>query len=172
MWSKPHSKIDVFSTPTTSGSSYLTSSNAADITTDTASVAQNGNYPMYKFSTYDLVARTNQTETAKDALSQINVVPNPYYGQSKYEKQRIDNFVKIVNLPLKCTIRIYTINGTLVRTLIKDTDAITSTDWDLKNDKNIPIASGLYIIHIDAGDLGEKTIKWFGVMRPFDLQSY
>jgi hypothetical protein len=30
----------------------------------------------------------------------------------------------------------------------------------------------LYIIHIDAPGIGEKIIKWFGVMRPFDLQGY
>jgi len=47
----------------------------------------------------------------------------------------------------------------------------------LKNQSNIPIASGLYIFHIEAKDaddkiIGEKIIKWFGVMRPLDLQNY
>jgi len=45
-------------------------------------------------------------------------------------------------------------------------------DWDLKNQSGIPIASGLYIIHVDAPGIGEKILKWFGVMRPLDLQNY
>ena len=41
-------------------------------------------------------------------------------------------------------------------------------EWDLKNNKGIPIASGVYLIHIDAEGLGERVIKWFGVNRKFD----
>jgi hypothetical protein len=42
----------------------------------------------------------------------------------------------------------------------------------LKNDQNIPIASGTYIIHIEVPGIGEKILKWFGVMRPIDLDSF
>ncbi len=146
--------------------------NPASYTIDTLLVSQNGNFPMYKFSTWDMVTTIRDKATAKDALSLINVVPNPYYGHSAYEKQRIDNYIKIVNLPPQCTIRIYTVNGTLVRTLKKDTDVTTDVLWDLKNSKNISIASGLYIIHVDVPGVGEKILKWFGVMRQLDLQSY
>jgi hypothetical protein len=45
-------------------------------------------------------------------------------------------------------------------------------DWDLKNQSNITIASGLYIFHIDAPGIGEKIVKWFGVVRPLDVQNY
>jgi hypothetical protein len=30
----------------------------------------------------------------------------------------------------------------------------------------------VYIIHVDAGDLGEKVVKWFGALRPVDLNSF
>ena len=30
----------------------------------------------------------------------------------------------------------------------------------------------MYIIHIDAGEIGEKILKWFGAMRPFDLDNF
>ena len=55
---------------------------------------------------------------------------------------------------------------------IKKSDDLTSVDWDLKNDHGIPIASGLYIIHIDATGVGEKILKWFGVLRPVDLDTF
>jgi hypothetical protein len=100
-----------------------------------------------------------------------NIVPNPYYAFSGYEGSAIDNRVKLTNLPVKCEISIYTLDGALVRRIKKD-DITTEADWNLKNNANVPIASGLYIIHIDAGDLGEKVLKWMGVMRELDLDSF
>ncbi|NRA50726.1 MAG: hypothetical protein HRU12_16455, partial [Phaeodactylibacter sp.] len=41
-------------------------------------------------------------------------------------------------------------------------------EWDLNNSKGIPVASGVYLVHIAAEGLGERTIKWFGVNRQFD----
>jgi hypothetical protein len=79
--------------------------------------------------------------------------------------------VKIINLPDVCTVRIYTVNGILVREIKKDSP-ITSIDWDLKNHKAVPIASGVYIIHIEAPGIGEKVIKWFGTVRQLDLDSF
>lgn len=102
--------------------------------------------------------------TAENALQLINVVPNPYYAYSAYEKDQVDNRVKVVNLPDVCTVDIYTVNGKLIRSFSKD-EAITSLDWDLKNQAGVPIGSGLYIIHVKVPDVGEKTIKWFGAMR-------
>ncbi|HXB41221.1 MAG TPA: hypothetical protein VNZ49_11815, partial [Bacteroidia bacterium] len=131
----------------------------ANIPSDVVNLPANGNFPMYTFNTNDLAPKTYNSNVAKDALAKINVVPNPYYGHSAYEKTRIDNVIKIINLPVKCKIRIYTLAGTLVRTLEKDNDQ-TYITWDLKNDKNVTVASGLYIMHIDAPGIGERIIKW------------
>lgn len=140
-------------------------------TAGAGSTVVNAFKPLYRFSTSDLLTHTNDTDVAKDALSLINVVPNPYYAYSGYETNQLDNRIKIVNLPEKCNISIFTVNGTLVRKFKKD-DPITSLDWDLKNQAGIPVASGLYIIHVDVPGVGERTLKWFGVMRPIDLDSF
>jgi len=58
-----------------------------------------------------------------------------------------------------------------VRTLTKD-DSRTFIDWDLKNQKNVPIASGVYLIHVNVPDVGEKVIKWFGAIRPIDVDQF
>jgi len=34
------------------------------------------------------------------------------------------------------------------------------------------IASGGYLIHVHAPDIGEKVVKWFGALRPVDLDSF
>jgi hypothetical protein len=139
--------------------------------TDSVANPQNGNNPMYSFNTNDLKVQTANLDAAKNALDLINVVPNPYYAYSEYERNQLDNRVKFTNLPEKCTIRIYTVNGTMVRRITKDSPQ-TYVDWDLKNQANIPVASGLYIVHVEVPGVGEKILKWFGVMRPADLDAY
>ena len=138
---------------------------------DTATTPENKNYPLYKFSTRGMDTKTHVADVAKSALDLINVVPNPYYGFSEYETNQLDNRVKITNLPYNCTITIFTINGTLIRQLTK-ADTKTFMDWDLKNTAGIPIAGGVYIIYIKAEGIGEKVIKWFGSLRPVDLNNY
>lgn len=137
------------------------------------SVAQpeNDNLPMYTFSTGDFATVVDDNPTAKSALDMIRAVPNPYYAHSDYEASQLENIVKIVNLPKECTVSIYTVNGILVRQFKKDSP-ITSLDWDLNNHKRIPVASGVYLIHIDAPGIGEKVIRWFGSIRQLDLNAF
>ncbi|MFN0187358.1 MAG: hypothetical protein ACKVQV_01515 [Bacteroidia bacterium] len=154
--------------------------------------AVNNSNPLYEFEVPQSdVASTGQTALAKSALDFIRVVPNPYYAYSAYEntvEDQLDNRVRITNLPSKCVVSIYTVNGTLVRQFKRDapadvTDGLainegrdfnlaTTLDWDLKNTSGVTVASGVYIIHVDAGSLGEKVVKWFGIMRPIDLDSF
>ena len=156
--------------------SFSGSANARVIEHD----ALNAFNPVYSFNTDDIVAKTNDIEVAKDAMDLINIVPNPYYGYSSYEINQLDNRVKITNLPKRATISIFTVSGTLVRKIEKDNN-MTFVDWDLKNDFNIPIASGLYIIHIkgvfydsqvNEWSEKDKVIKWFGALRPIDLDTF
>lgn len=134
-------------------------------------VSRNAGLPLYRFKTTGLAVENNVLATAQDALEMINVVPNPYYGFSGYETSRLDNRVKFTNLPQTCTISIYNVSGTLVRKFRKDNE-LTYLDWDLKNTTNIPISGGVYICHVDVPGVGEKVIKWFGVLRPLDLQNF
>jgi hypothetical protein len=163
------------------------------MTPDTSLSPRNNNFPMYTFNTNDIATLYDQGDVSQNALDRIRVVPNPYYGSSSYELNRTDNKVRITNLPNKCTIKIFTMNGTLVRTIkrdvtdqediylgtavgagddIKRSKRIPFVEWDMKNQNNISVASGLYIIHIDAPNIGEKIVKWFGIMRPLDVQNY
>lgn len=131
---------------------------------------KNGGKPMYSWSMNDIETVTGSKDQLADALKMINVVPNPYYAFSEYERSRIDTRVKITNLPEVCTVKIYNINGKLIRTFKKDSP-ITSLDWDLKNQKAIPIASGIYLIHVEVPGVGEVIVKFFGGMRQVDLEN-
>ena len=79
--------------------------------------------------------------------------------------------MKLTNLPQKCTIKIYTLNGTCIRTYNKESDS-PEQQWDLKNQVGVPVASGVYLIHIDAPGIGETIVKFFAVMPKIDLNSF
>lgn len=130
---------------------------------------ENAGKPMYSWSMNDISTVTASKDQLAEALKMINVVPNPYYAFSEYERTRLDTRVKITNLPEKCTVKIYTVNGKLIRTFKKDSE-ITSIDWDLNNHQNIPVAGGVYLIHVEVPDVGEVVLKFFGGMRQVDLQ--
>jgi hypothetical protein len=134
-------------------------------------IANNGR-PMYQWDMSGLNTQTDVNNVAVDALDMIHVVPNPYYAFSEhYEQGQLDNIVKITNLPESCEVSIYNVSGTLVRKYNKS-DPSTEIEWDLKNQSNVPVAGGLYLIHINVPGVGEKIVKWFGVLRPIDLQGF
>lgn len=141
----------------------------------------------YQFSTQGLAPVTNDLSVAETACDLINVVPNPYYAFSEYENSSLDNRIKITNLPPKCVVSVYMMDGTLIRRFNRDVAADntsggalnssnenfdTTLEWDLKNDQQVPVASGIYLIHVEAEGLCERTLKWLGVMRPIDLDTF
>ncbi len=110
---------------------------------------------------------------AKERLDIINVYPNPYLAYNITEKGLHEERVTFVNLPASCTIRIFTIAGQLVRTIehtATSTNDITR-NWDLRNENNLPVASGFYFAHITVPDVGEKIIKLAIVFRQQRLKN-
>lgn len=137
-------------------------------------VARNHNLPMFHFNTGSIAPHFGN-EVATEALKDMRVVPNPYYAQSDYERTQLDNMVKLTNLPRACTIKIYSVNGVLVKTFTKaETQATHNRElvWDLKNEAEVPVASGAYIIHVEAPGIGQQTLKLMAIMKPVDLDTF
>lgn len=131
----------------------------------------NSRRPMYSWTMDDIRTVTGSKDQLAEALKLINVVPNPYYAYSAYETARLDTRVKITNLPDECNIKIYNVSGKLIRSFKKDSP-VTSLDWDMKNSRGIPIASGVYLIHVEVPAIGESVIlKFFGGVRQIDLEN-
>lgn len=107
---------------------------------------------------------TVSDDLAKQDVEQINVFPNPYYGANPQELNKYQRFVTFSHLPTKATIRIFNLAGQLVRTLEKDTPD-QFFRWDLNNNSQLPVASGLYIVHIDMPDLGKTKILKVAVIQ-------
>ena len=144
------------------------------------SVVNNDN-PRYMFEIGADMATLYGQATRNDAdksyqetiLNAIGVVPNPYYNYSSYETlSQLETKVRFVNIPTGSTISIYTVDGTLVRRLGPTSGTATTVDWDLHNHTGLPIAGGMYLVHVNVPNIGERVIKWFGTMRPVDLNSF
>lgn len=136
--------------------------------------AGNG-HPKYRFRVESGRERTELFgEHVANALDSVKLVPNPYFAFSEYENSNTSNVVKITNLPARCVVSIYSLEGRFIRQYKRDEQYVPyrqitpALEWDLKNAQGIPVASGVYIVHVNAFDMGERTLKWFGVTRMFD----
>jgi len=130
----------------------------------------NGGKPMYSWNADDIATEIGSGDELTSALDLINVVPNPYQAYSEYERNRLDTRVKITNLPERCEIKIFNTQGKLVKSFKKDSPS-TFIDWLLVNNKNIPVTSGVYLIHVTVEGVGEVIVKSFITMRATDLQN-
>lgn len=168
------------------------SPNATTAATVTGSPAVNNDYPRYMFEiSPKLAAETGIATNGSDSeledireliLGKIGVAPNPYYAFSEYEtSNQLDTKVRFYNVPANTVISIYTVDGTLVRRIGPTPSAAAAAniagnsstiDWDLHNHNGLPIAGGMYLIHFEVPQIGERVVKWFGTMRPVDLNSY
>jgi hypothetical protein len=95
----------------------------------------------------------------------IFVAPNPYvYGDLERSFGASDPYkIEFRNLPEKCTIRIYTLMGDLVKTLHHGPDAqgnlSGSQAWDQKSDSGLLVAPALYIYNVESETAGlDKTL--------------
>lgn len=105
------------------------------------------------------------------SANKIGVFPNPYYASNLAETSRFDRFVTFNNLPKNAIIRIFNLAGQLVRTLEKSSDN-QFMRWDLMNQRNYPVASGMYIAYVELPDLGfTKTLK-FSIIQQQEFLDY
>ena len=130
-------------------------------------------YPGDKWQ-INIKAMTMEPEDAD--LTQVKVVPNPYIASSVLDMSISSRRIEFINLPDKCTVRIYSLGGNLVNVLnhiganrtgwgnFVDVDYIQPDNtpyefqgydnhsgteaWNLKNRFGQTVASGLYFFHV------------------------
>ncbi|MFZ4619589.1 MAG: hypothetical protein ACOYNS_03450 [Bacteroidota bacterium] len=113
--------------------------------------------------------RTAPAKNLAEVKGKIRIVPNPYVinGKGGLLYPGESDKIAFVNIPGRCTIRIYSELGELVKTIDHGTTAATETgshDYDMTTSSNQIIASGLYIAVITT-PAGEKEILKFVVIR-------
>jgi hypothetical protein len=124
-------------------------------------------------------AADRSAAVAKEQLDMINIVPNPYWAWSENEKIPTTRIIRFTSMPLNgATIRIFDLAGNLVRSITdSDREAQGSlgtayAEWDARNAADVPVASGMYIVHVSIKDVGEKILKLAVINRAERLLYY
>jgi hypothetical protein len=121
----------------------------------------NSSADTFTFSTAGLEMVSNDFDPDR-----ISVWPNPYYGYNPEERDALDRRVMFSHLPTEgpATIRIFALDGTLVRTIKHNDMGSQHTYWDMKNNFELPVASGMYVAHVETNH-GDKILK-LAVIQP------
>ena len=127
---------------------------------------------VHSFTTEGYAATEFDLATKQLRLEDIGIVPNPYKGASSYEVGQFTDEVRFTNLPDVATIRVFTLNGTLIKTINKQSLGAATIPWNLTTDHNLPIASGMYLIHVEVPGVGSHTMKFAVVKKRVQLNVY
>lgn len=119
------------------------------------------------FESYTVLPRP-----AQGGLDKVQIVPNPFYNFSAYADSEGNGVIKITNLPARCEVTIFTLDGKVVRRFdrneqpappfgsgIAEQQIYPDLIWDLRNENGKTIASGIYLVRIRAEGIGEITLK-------------
>ena len=124
--------------------------------------------------------------------SKVKVFPNPYRGDAAWDGSlRRDRYLWFVNLPPRCTIRIYTLAGDLVDTIPFDQATYDATEirgifdptdvrnpesdiptlsggmaaWDLVTRSDQGVASGLYVFSVEDSNTKKTQFGKFLILK-------
>ena len=139
---------------------------------DSLIIALNNPFLSHDVFEFKSISQGSDRERAKFELDNVKVVPNPYIVANSWEDWnpfstgRGPRELHFTHLPPKCTIRIYSLSGQLVDIIEHNNpDMSNGTEiWDMQTKDQLEIAYGIYVYHIDAGDVGEKIGK-FAVIK-------
>jgi hypothetical protein len=139
------------------------------------------------FTTDSITFRVNakkrfNAEQAKYTMDNIQVVPNPYVASNMMEPSVVNKYLNqrrrllFTHLPEKCTIKIFTISGLLVRELHAPEDALTNfggygnssngvLHWDMLTKEGLEIAAGMYFYYVKDDITGNEKTGKFAVLK-------
>jgi hypothetical protein len=122
-----------------------------------------------------LVYPIDDVETVEQENLEVMVYPNPYRVDAEYSADQYEEGgsygkrIRFVNLPPRCTIRIYTLDGDLVKELIhyKDDLALDATyhEWDLISRNTQAVVSGIYLYSVEDEDTGDTQVGKFVIIK-------
>jgi len=132
---------------------------------------------VYQFTT--LEGRTITEDQERELWKKVNVYPNPLYGFNTLTAYTSNNpdepFVTFTNLPQDIEVKIYSLSGTLVRTLNTDDKSSPSSPflrWNLQNQSGLRVASGMYLAIVSSPLYGDKVLKFAIIMPQKQIQRF
>ena len=104
---------------------------------------------------FSLPAIDSSLSAKKQSARTVNVYPNPAIAVNR---------VTFSHLPPKAVIRIFNLAGHHVRTIEKN-DPSQFLSWDLTNDHNWQMASGIYLCYIEMQEVGETVLLKLAIVQ-------
>jgi len=122
---------------------------------------------------FSTVAAGYNSGMAKDSLTKVRAVPNPYVVSNIYEsplpptiRGRGERIINFINVPSKGKIHIYTSSGNHIRTLEHDGDLNDgSIIWDLKTKEGLDVAFGVYFYVVEAEGISDKKYGKLAIIK-------
>jgi len=107
-----------------------------------------------------------QLTTGEVSLN-VKVCPNPYVVTNEWQRHMFKRRLRFINLPSQCTIRVFNINGELVKLIEHHHTSEGGLEGDLGGDEwwdglNLfrqLVASGVYVFHVQS-EVGEQVGKF------------
>jgi len=104
-------------------------------------------------------------QAGKPDLSAIHTVPNPYLANSRFDLAPTEKQMMFVNMPERCTLRIYSLTGVLIKNInYSDQSGGGRLVWNMRNRDNQFIASGVYFFVVVTPE-GDEHVGKFTVIN-------
>ncbi|MCF7802267.1 MAG: hypothetical protein K9N34_09660 [Candidatus Marinimicrobia bacterium] len=113
---------------------------------------------------FDATTVTEMATVTKELLEEVRVVPNPYIVTAGWETDINHKALHFTHLPDECTIKIFTLNGELVYTLLQEDIFSGQAEWNLRSMNRQEVAPGLYVFVVEAPNY-ETFVGKFAVIR-------
>ena len=105
----------------------------------------------------------------KEDVKMVNVFPNPFMGRHELEGTDsvlpLPKYVTFNHLPTSQDVyfKVFNVAGTMVANFQKTTTTQYQR-WNMRNSNDFPLASGVYVIHIDMPGLGTSKVLKFAMV--------
>ena len=110
--------------------------------------------------TFRAASVTEMSEVTQSILDKVMVVPNPYIVTADWETDVNHKSLHFTHLPDECVIKIFTLTGELVYTILHNDIFSGQEEWNLRSMNRQEVAPGLYVFVVETPN-HEKQVKCF-----------
>lgn len=114
--------------------------------------------------TFRATGISDMNEVTSSGLKQVRVVPNPYIVTADWETDVNHKSLHFTHLPNECVIKIFTLTGDLVYTILHNDIFSGQEEWNLRSMNRQEVSPGLYVFVVEAPN-HEKYVGKFAVIR-------
>lgn len=114
--------------------------------------------------TFTTPAPVLSREAEKEDIRKINVFPNPFYAYNSNAVMPNERYITFSHLTKGTVVNVFNLAGQLVKKLVNESDS-QFLRWNLLNDSDFMIPSGIYIAYVQVPVSGEVKILKFAIIQ-------